>query len=132
LARRKIRTGKQVDKDTRADSKIVSAMRDRKGSSIPPSDAPPETQRWQVAMFDLPRELKAELDTKIIVVQTLLNQVDNRIARMQRMQVGQPSEPEPSLRRPIRELRTRGHQATEIATQMGLPLSDVELTIASL
>ncbi len=38
-----------------------------------------ETQRWQVAMFDLQRELKAELDTRISIVQALIRQLDERI-----------------------------------------------------
>jgi hypothetical protein len=85
-------------------------------------------------MFDLQRELKAELDTRIMVVQTLLNQADDRIAKLNGVQAGltQPSKPESSLRLQIRELLNRGHNAREIATQMGLPLDDVELTIASL
>lgn len=134
LARRKIRNDKRVHKDTRAANKVIRAIRDHQEPSLPLSDAPPETQRWQAAMFDLQRDLKAELDTRIIVVQTLLNQVDDRIARMQHLQagMGQTSAAESLLRRQIRELLDRGHNATEIANQMGLPQSEVELAIASL
>ena len=134
LARRKIRNDKRVHKDTRAANKVIRTIREHKEPSLPLSDAPPETQRWQAAIFDLQRDLKAELDTRIIVVQTLLNQVDDRIAKMQGLQagMGQASQPESSLRHQIRELLDRGHNATEIANQMGLPQSDVESTIASL
>jgi len=85
-------------------------------------------------MFDLQRELKAELDTRIMVVQTLLNQADDRIAKLNGVQarLTQPSKPESSLRLQIRELLNSGHNAREITTPMGLPLDDVELTIASL
>jgi len=134
LARRKIRNDKRVHKDTRAANKVIRAIREHKEPSLPLSDAPPETQRWQAAMFDLQRDLKAELDTRIIVVQTLLNQVDDRIAKMQGLQagMGQPSAAESLLRRQIRELLARGHNATEIAHQMGLPQNEVELAIAKL
>jgi hypothetical protein len=134
LVRRRIRTGKRFHQETRAANKVIKGMRHRKEPSIPLSDAPAETQRWQAAMFDLQRELKAEMDTRIMVVQTLLNQADDRIAKLNGVQAGltQPSKPESSLRLQIRELLNRGHNAREIATPMGLPLGDVELTIASL
>lgn len=79
LARRKIRAGKKVHRETKRANHEIKLMREHKEPSIPLSGAPPETQRWQAAMFDLQRELKAELDTRIIVVQTLLNQVDEKI-----------------------------------------------------
>ena len=37
----------------------------------PLMDAPPEVLRWQVEMHETARELKAELDTKIAVLQRL-------------------------------------------------------------
>jgi flagellar biosynthesis/type III secretory pathway M-ring protein FliF/YscJ len=51
-------------------------------TGVPLATAPIETQRWQVEMFDLQRELKAELDMKIVVVQSLIRQADERIAAL--------------------------------------------------
>ncbi len=134
LARRKIRAGKKVHEDTKRANREIKLMREHKEPSVPLSGAPAETQRWQAAMFDLQRELKAELDTRIIVVQTLLNQVDVKINQLNRLQ----SELEPvhaadlSIRTKIQELVQRGLNAREIAMKIGIPLDDVELTIASL
>ncbi len=134
LARRKIRAGKKVHEDTKRANREIKLMREHKEPSVPLSGAPAETQRWQAAMFDLQRELKAELDTRIIVVQTLLNQVDMKINQLNRLQ----SELEPvhaadlSIRTKIQELVQRGLNAREIAMKIGMPLDDVELTIASL
>lgn len=134
LARRKIRAGKKVHEDTKRANREIKLMREHKEPSVPLSGAPAETQRWQAAMFDLQRELKAELDTRIIVVQTLLNQVDEKIYQLNSLQ----SELEPvhaaelSIRTKIQELVQRGLNAREIAMNTGMPLDDVELTIASL
>ena len=54
--------------------------------SLPLSDAPIETQRWQVAMFDLQRELKGELDSRIAITQSLIRQLDQRIAQIESLQ----------------------------------------------
>lgn len=50
--------------------------------AIPLASAPPETQRWQAEMLDLQRELKAELDMKIVVVQSLIRQADEKITQL--------------------------------------------------
>lgn len=86
LARRQMKMGKRVNREARAANRELKKIRTRKEPLLPLSDAPPETQRWQVAMFDLQRELTAELDTRISIVQTLLNQVDQRIERLETMQ----------------------------------------------
>lgn len=49
---------------------------------VPLASAPPETQRWQVEMLQLQRELKAELDMKIAVLESLLRQADERIVKL--------------------------------------------------
>lgn len=46
---------------------------------VPLASAPVDTQRWQAEMLDLQRELKAELDMKIAVVQALIRQADEKI-----------------------------------------------------
>ncbi|MDC0326270.1 hypothetical protein OAL64_01330 [bacterium] len=134
LARRKIRAGKRVNEDTRRANRAIKSMRDHTEPSVPLSGAPVETQRWQTAMFDLQRELKAELDTRIIVVQTLLNQVDEKINKLDSMQTGlhENAVPDSSIRSRIQELMQRGLNAREIAMKMGMPVNDVELTIAKL
>lgn len=86
LARRKIRAGKKVHADTKRANRQIKLMREHKEPSVPLSGAPAETQRWQAAMFDLQRELKAELDSRIIVVQTLINQVDEKIHQLNSLQ----------------------------------------------
>lgn len=134
LARRKIRAGRKVHNDTKRANREIKLMREHKEPSVPLSGAPVETQRWQTAMFDLQRELKAELDTRIIVVQTLLNQVDEKINQLNSLQSGlEPAQAsDPSLRNEIHELLQRGLNAREIAMKIGMPLDDVELTIAKL
>ena len=134
LARRKIRAGKRVNEDTRRANRAIKSMRQHTEPSVPLSGAPVETQRWQAAMFDLQRELKAELDTRIIVVQTLLNQVDEKINKLDSMQAGlhENAVPDSSIRSRIQELMQRGLNAREIAMKMGMPVNAVELTIAKL
>ena len=82
LARRQISMRRRVNQETRVANRAIQEMREHRVPSIPLSDAPLETQRWQVAMFDLQRELKAELDTRIAIVQTLIRQVDERMERL--------------------------------------------------
>jgi len=134
LARRKIRAGKRVNEDTRRANRAIKSMRQHTEPSVPLSGAPVETQRWQAAMFDLQRELKAELDTRIIVVQTLLNQVDEKSNKLDSMQAGlhENAGPDSSIRSRIQELMQRGLNAREIAMKMGMPVNAVELTIAKL
>ena len=86
LARRQIKMRRRVNRDTRVANKAVQAIRDYKDPAVPLAGAPVETQRWQAAMFDLQRELKADLDTRIAIVQTLLRQVDQRIERLEELQ----------------------------------------------
>lgn len=82
LARRQIRSRRRANQECQAANKALQRLRRGHSPAIPLNDAPEETQRWQVAMFDLQRELKAELDTRIAIVHTLLRQVDERIARL--------------------------------------------------
>ena len=86
LARRKIRAGKRINADTKRANRLIKELRENKEPSVPLSGAPVETQRWQAAMFDLQRELKAELDTRIVIVQTLLKQVDHKIEALSTLQ----------------------------------------------
>ncbi len=87
LVRRQLRSRSTLRSLKRDDQAVLrkQSLRDKPGA-VPLQDAPPETQRWLVEMHDLQRELKAELDTKIVVVQTLLRQADERIATLKREQ----------------------------------------------
>lgn len=137
LARRQLKMRKRVNQDSRVANRALKQMREHKNPAVPLSDAPPETQRWQVAMFDLQRELKAELDTRIVVVQTLLNQLDQRIARLSALDSSSPSPLSTCTsissehQQMVRALLDRGHTAKEIAVETGLPLGDVELAISA-
>ena len=103
---------------------------------MPLCDAPAETQRWQAALFDLQRELKAELDTRIAIVQSLVRHADQRIEQLRQLESGaqppndprQGALPSEEVSR-ISELARAGHTSTEIAEQLGVPIGDVELTI---
>lgn len=82
LIRRQIRMRQRVNRETKSANAAIRQMRDAHDSITPLNSAPPETQRWQVALFDLQRELKADLDTRIAVVQALIRQVDERLERL--------------------------------------------------
>ncbi len=46
-------------------------------------DAPPEITRWQVEMHEVARELKAEVDSKLIALQTLLGMIRQEADRLE-------------------------------------------------
>ena len=83
LARRQISMRRRLHQQSTAD-RDLRKQRDftDRPTAMPLSTAPPEMQRWQVEMLDLQRELKAELDMKIVVVQTLIRQADERISSL--------------------------------------------------
>lgn len=133
LARRQLGLRKRVKRNARASHKAVQKVRDYKEPAVPLSDAPVETLRWQGAMFDLQRELKAELDTRIVVVQTLLRQVDERIERLELLGSASPTiHVTRSNQIAVEKLLRDGHTAKEIAVETGLPLGDVEFAIATM
>lgn len=86
LARRTISRRRRLARERRGADLAYKKLKNPTVHNVPLSDAPVDTQRWQVAMFDLQRELKADLDTRIAVVQTLLRQVDGRIAELKSLQ----------------------------------------------
>ena len=145
LARRQIALRKRVNQDSRATHRELKAIQQRKDPVAPLSDAPAETQRWQVAMFDLQRELTAELDTRIAVVQTLMRQLDERIDTLATLPPGPAADANQvdlrqaknaSQTRSVLELRIAalhhsGLTSEEISQQLELPLSDVELILSS-
>lgn len=48
------------------------------------ADAPPEINRWQVEMYELAREMKGELDTKMAVLQLLIRNANEASDRLER------------------------------------------------
>ena len=85
LVRRQMTAKRRLRNDTNAADKAMKLQTAETSRALPLSDAPIETQRWQVAMFELHRDLKADLDTRIAVVSTLLRQVDERIAHLEKI-----------------------------------------------
>lgn len=138
LARRQIRMKKRLFIESRSANKELDKIRTRKDPVLPLSDAPPETQKWQVALFDLQRELKAELDTRIVIVQTLVRQADAKIQRLTELQneaaktasVTAPLSPLDTRRSEVESMVQQGHTAAEIAAAIDMPVGDVELLIA--
>ncbi|SMP50571.1 hypothetical protein SAMN06265222_103128 [Neorhodopirellula lusitana] len=86
LARMTVQRRKRRLQDDRENRETQRRLDSNHSSALPLSDAPVETQRWQVAMFDLQRELKGELDSRIAVTQGLIRQLDQRIARMDELE----------------------------------------------
>ena len=89
--------------------------------------APPEVLRWQVELHDLGRELKAELDSKMIAVRsmtTAYDQAARRLAELIRMaeQIQLPSD---SPLAEARRLSNLGWEQSKIAT--ALSLTEIEI-----
>jgi len=83
LMRRQIKARFRQNSQSRTDHEFAKTLaRADSPRGIPLASAPPETQRWQAEMLDLQRELKAELDMKIVVVQSLIRQADEKIAKL--------------------------------------------------
>ena len=51
--------------------------------SLPLHDAPPEILRWHVEMHDLARDLKGELDTKMVALRALLRMAQDERRRLE-------------------------------------------------
>ncbi len=133
LARRQVAMRKRVNRDARVANRELSKIRNHKETAVPLCDAPPETQRWQAALFDLQRELKADLDTRIAIVQSLVRQADQRIARLEALERSWNvrSQITGGKHELVAGLIREGHTASEIATRTGLPVGDIELTIST-
>ncbi len=86
LVRRRLSGRRRLRQEVLASDKAAARQTAETSRSLPLADAPLETQRWQVAMFELHRDLKADLDTRIAVVGSLLRQVDQRIAHLESLQ----------------------------------------------
>jgi hypothetical protein len=83
LIRRQIVARRRQHKEDRTGSDFVKQLsRADAPAGVPLASAPPETQRWQAEMLQLQRELKAELDMKVAVVNALLRQADEKINQL--------------------------------------------------
>lgn len=137
----------KLKRKNRQEERARSTLKRDGVAHSPLLDAPPETLRWQVEMHDTARELKAELDTKIGVLQTLVRMADERIAQLsiaterQRTATAppghvrehvHPSGPpgNESLRRSVFELADRGWDARAIAAEIERPVGDVEMILS--
>ena len=142
LARRQLKHRKESRISNREANKELHRIRNQKTSSVPLSDAPPETQRWQAAMFDLQRELSADLDNRIVMVQSLIRQLDERIETLSDADVealekarreldGLPPSGD-ELRQIISEKMKAGSTPSQIALELSLPVSEIEWTAATM
>lgn len=130
LARRQISLGKRGNRNAHEAKLELKALREWKDPAVPLNDAPVETQRWQIAMFDLQRELTAELDSRISVIQTLIRQLDNRIDSLGTVDPkGNPCLDQTILSHRIAALSHSGLTAKEISEQLSVPVGDVELLL---
>ncbi len=113
-----------------------NANAERRGeqfSGIQSLGAPPEVLKWQVELHDLGRELKAELDTKLIAVRTLTRQYEQaarRLSDLIRMaeQVSPPVSAtlDYEKRLPVvKQLRLSGWNDRQIAEALEIPISSV-------
>lgn len=48
-------------------------------------DAPPEVLRWHVELHETARDLKAEIDTKLVALQVLTKQAREEADRLERL-----------------------------------------------
>lgn len=85
LARMTVQRRKRSIRQRGEDREMQRRLDTSRPTALPLSDAPVELQRWQVAMFDLQRELKGELDSRIAITQALVRQLDQRIAVLQEL-----------------------------------------------
>jgi hypothetical protein len=141
LARRQLKLRKRAGGDARAANKAIRAIREHREPAVPLCDAPPETQRWQIAIFELQRELKAELDTRIAVVQSLTRQLDERIARLDDLQDNRDAKSAPAggnvgftpqQKQTIETLSRSGQAAEQIAEQTGFTADEIRRILGTI
>ena len=67
-----LRRSWRYQRENRRSTRGITVKRPRVNRAERLIDAPPEVLRWQVEMHDLARDLKAELDSKMRALQTLI------------------------------------------------------------
>ena len=132
LARRTIRGRRKNREANRAADRELRRVRESKSPAVPLADAPVDTLRWQAGLMDLQRELTAEMDTRIAVVQSLIDQVDERSGAPIRLTPPALPPSGESLRDLIAERLAAGHDAAAIADEAGLPEAEIRWTMKTL
>ena len=112
------------------------------------SEPPDDVVKWQVEMHELARTLKAELDTKMRLVQLLIGQARVESDRLQQLlAVLDPSRIAPfetggsdqgpampgdvhPQQSAINALTDSGHSPQDIAARLGVPLGEVEFLLS--
>lgn len=94
--------------------------------------APPEILQWQVELHDLGRELKAELDSKLIAVRTMTHSYEQARQHLQEtIQLATRLElPSDSPLERVRQLDQQGWPASKIAGVLGMSEEDVATILA--
>lgn len=109
------------------------------------AEAPDSLVRWEVQMHDLARDLKAEIDSKMIALGHLVRDADRAAERLEKAlasapplndpsaeekQPAQPRAPEnAALREEVYTLADYGFSVHDIASRMGTPVGQVELIL---
>lgn len=91
--------------------------------------APSDVLKWQVELHDLGRELKAELDSKMIAVRTLCKSYDQAAKRLSEL-IRLAEEVEAVAESPLHQIQRlcdAGWEPSKISRMLGIPLADVEL-----
>lgn len=131
LIRRQVKSRQRRWRDDQQQRQTLRQTASDTQRSMPLADAPVETLRWQAAMFDLQRDLKAELDTKIAVVQSLLRQVDQRLAKLDTASAAAVGPLSVQQLDEAQRLQREGIRPREIATRIGASLDDVEAALTT-
>lgn len=84
--------------------------------------APAEALRWQVELFELARQLKAELDSKIVAVRKITGDYDQAARRLEQL-IGEARSI--SQQRPTTEPLVSPQQLAERLTQAGWPRHEI-------
>ena len=84
--------------------------------------APVEVLKWQVELHELARQLKAELDSKIVAVRTLSQEYDRAAGRLRQLisEAQALGEAQPNSAALARRLADAGCSVEQIATAVGL------------
>jgi len=80
LLRRSYRYFGRRKRDSRTIASVAAPPKDDREPLI---DAPPNILRWQVEMHETARDMKAELDTKMIALQQLIQQAREQTQRLE-------------------------------------------------
>lgn len=94
--------------------------------------APKEVLRWQIELHDLGRELKGELDSKMIAIQALTQSSDQaalRLSELIQMAENLRFGPESPIAK-VRQLAAQNWTSEKIAAQTGLSANEVQSLLA--